>query len=58
MFVQEVSGGPEGDDEPAHHHSDGSRQVHCLVEQNKLDFLFPVPGGEEGKSRTMKYIVI
>ena len=35
MFIEEVSGGTEGDDEPAHHHSDGSRQVHRLGEQNK-----------------------
>ena len=36
VFVQQVSGGPEGDNEPANHHRDGSRQVHGLVEQSKL----------------------
>ena len=37
MFVEEVSGGTEGDNEPAHHHRDRSRQVHGLeVEQDEL----------------------
>ena len=35
-LVQEVSGGPEGDQEPAQHHRDGPGQVHCLIKKKNL----------------------
>ena len=34
VFVEEISGGPERDDEPANHHCDGSGEAHGLVEKN------------------------
>ena len=36
VLVQEVSGRPEGDQEPAQHHCDRPGQVHCLTKKKKL----------------------
>lgn len=36
VLVHEVSGGPEGDQEPAQHHGDRPSQVHRLMKENYL----------------------